>query len=406
MVQQPIQPKERIEALDIIRGFALFGVLLVNMVSFKGPFMYQIKAPTDFSSILDQGAAWFIQLFAVAKFYTTFSFLFGLGFFIFMDRAIQKELNAKKLFKRRLTFLFFLGLIHLCFLWSGDILHTYSLGGFLLMVFWNKKTEAIKKWIIFFIVLSVFLLGVMVGLQYMANTITNESALESYQEYQSQVATKAYGSSSYLELLRYRMGTEVPMMLTNNIVIVFMILPLFLLGLYMGKEGILKNLLLYGKQIRKIFFASLYAGIVLTLLIILLILNPMKIDDVLVGGIKEIIVYLSGITMSFLYITTIIILLLKGRLSKLLRSLAPVGRMALTNYLMQSLLATSIFYGYGLGLIGRIGPFMGIVFTVIIFTGQLIFSKLWMKHYNYGPMEWLWRRFTYGQLMKFRKAIN
>lgn len=403
---QPIQPRERIEVLDIVRGFALFGVLLVNMASFKGLLLFPVNTPTEFSSILDQMAAWFIQLFGVAKFYTIFSFMFGLGFYIFMDRALQKELNAKKLFRRRLLFLFLLGIIHLCFVWSGDILHTYAIGGLFLTAFWNKKPDTIKKWIIFFIIFSVVLLSGLLAIQYMTINQVPPELFQSQHEYLRQASMDIYQSGSYLEIFQYRLMAEAPTMLINNLASVLMVLPLFLMGLYVGKKGIISNLLLYGQQIKKVFYTTLIVGGFLTLLIIIFILNPMRMNNILALGIKEIIIYLAGITMSFFYITGIIILLLKGWLNKLLKSLAYTGRMALTNYLLQSLVATLIFYNYGLGLFGKVGPFVGMIFTVVIFSVQVLLSKFWLLRYNYGPVEWLWRRFTYGKAVELHRAVN
>lgn len=113
---------------------------------------------------------------------------------------------------------------------------------------------------------------------------------------------------------------------------------------------------------------------------------------------------IGGAAFCFLYITTIIFLLQKPDWFKTLSPLGDVGRIALTNYLLQSIIATTVFYGYGLGLFGRVGPALGIILTFFIFILQVYFSRYWMKHYHFGPMEWLWRTLTYGKLQPFKRT--
>lgn len=405
MVHEPTQSQERIEILDILRGFALFGVLMVNMSSFKSPVFYQITAPMYYKNILDQGVAWFIQLFAVAKFYTTFSFLFGIGFYLFMERATKRELDGKKLYKRRLLFLLVLGLVHLGFIWSGDILHSYALGGLLLLSFRNKEADQLKSWIGFFILLTLLLMGILYGLQYLANTSMGSGDIINYQSQQAAMANRVFSTGSYKDIVSFRMGREIPAMLFNNLLVIPMVMPLFLMGFFIGKKGILKYPFLYIEQIKKVFFYTLGIGILLTLLLIFFIINPFNLNPIAAIGLKELVTYLSGISMSFLYITSLILLVLKGSLKKILKPLAYVGRMALSNYLLQSVLGVSLFYGFGLGYFGKVGPFWGLIITITIFIGQIFLSKLWLSYYSYGPMEWIWRCYTYQQSLglKMRK---
>ncbi len=152
----PVQSGERINEVEMIRGVALLGILMVNMALFKSPF-FDLRLPSNYPEGIERISAYFIQLFFTGNFYAIFSFLFGLGFYIFMDRTTQKGLELKPLYRRRLFALMVFGLLHITLFWSGDILFNYALVGFILMVFRNKPLEAIKKWIIGLFIASFIL---------------------------------------------------------------------------------------------------------------------------------------------------------------------------------------------------------------------------------------------------------
>lgn len=142
--------------LDVIRGFALFGILLVNMPAFHSPnFINQLYSVDVPYGGLDAVVYAFLQLFVQVKFFTIFSFLFGVGFYLFMKRAEAKGLRMKSLFFRRASILLIIGLLHLIFLWFGDILHLYAVGGFLLVAFYNRMPKTLIKWA--FSLLAIYL---------------------------------------------------------------------------------------------------------------------------------------------------------------------------------------------------------------------------------------------------------
>ena len=152
-------PLERVKEIDIIRGFALLGILLVNISTFKAPGFVVQLSPADYSGAVNQALAWFIDVLVRGKFYTIFSFLFGLGFYIFISRLQEKGLPANILFKRRLLVLLGIGLLHLVLLWSGDILHTYALTGFFLLLFIRVPAAKLKWWILVLLILSTLIIG-------------------------------------------------------------------------------------------------------------------------------------------------------------------------------------------------------------------------------------------------------
>ncbi|WP_368654170.1 DUF418 domain-containing protein [Ornithinibacillus sp. 4-3] len=156
----PISTKERIESLDIIRGIALFGILLVNMPLFQSPQLIAdlyMMSPELSSS--DQFLRMLLDVFVETKFFTIFSFLFGVGFYIFMERAVNKTDHFYRLYSRRLIVLAIFGFLHLCLLWYGDILLGYALAGFFLIFFYKRKQKTILLWLMSF---SIALIGLLV----------------------------------------------------------------------------------------------------------------------------------------------------------------------------------------------------------------------------------------------------
>ena len=207
----PVKSEERINEIDMIRGVALFGILMVNMAFFKSPFL-DLRLPSNYPEGIERISAYFIQLFFTGNFYAIFSFLFGLGFYIFMDRTMQKGLELKPLYHRRLFALMFFGLIHIIFFWSGDILFNYALVGFILLAFRNKSLQAIKRWIISLFIVSFILNMIMVIFKGIGEIFGDEK----YHAVVDQMLAEAifkYTEAGFVELLLYRLVNEVPYIL-------------------------------------------------------------------------------------------------------------------------------------------------------------------------------------------------
>jgi len=236
----PVQPAERISEIDIVRGIALFGILMVNMSFFKIPVMMD-RSISAFSPGLDQVVAWLIQLLFTGKFYAIFSFLFGLGFYIFMERTLAKGLELIPLYRRRLLVLLAIGAIHLFLLWSGDILFTYALVGFILLGFRQKSLQALKRWIIGLFIVTLFLQGLFGFVQGLGEVMAGEQYDQMMGE-MINAAVAVYSTGNYAELLIYRLVNEVPYIIISLFVWIPAVLGFFLCGLYVGKKGIFKDL--------------------------------------------------------------------------------------------------------------------------------------------------------------------
>ncbi|SHF95536.1 DUF418 domain-containing protein [Ornithinibacillus halophilus] len=390
---------ERIRTIDIIRGFALFGIFLVNMPSFHSPeFMKVIHGFKMEYTGLDYWVDAFFTVFVDMKFFTMFSFLFGLGFYIFISRAKQKGIGANGLFVRRALALLLFGVIHLISLWFGDILHTYALAGLFLLFFYQRKIKTMLIWAISFIVVYNAFIGLMLLIPSEILTeieASSPSIAGIISEYVS-----VYQQAGYGEWLTYRLGTELPLILLNLVPAMIPIFAMFLIGLAAGKAGIFQNItehLALFKKVRLITFLISLPFVVLLALFVLDILN---------WGVKqtyvtEVLTSVSSIPLCLFYISALTVFLHNGKWQRMLRPLAYTGQMALTNYLMQTVISLTIFVGFGY--YGEVSLAMGTLICVVIFAGQIVFSTLWMKRFRFGPFEWIWRTLTYLKIQPMKK---
>ncbi len=393
----PISTNERIISLDIIRGFAIFGIFLVNMPAFHSPdLINQVYGMPHQFSTLDQYIRLFFDLFVQGKFYTIFSFLFGLGFYIFMSRAEQKGQKVFQLFSRRLIVLLIFGALHLTLLWYGDILHTYAIAGFLLMLFYKLRNKTIIIWAFSLMVLYYSLIASQLLLP---ATSLEQSARISQQIGTEKVAEaiNIYQNASYVEWLSYRMDNEVSIVLTNAPFVIPTVLAMFLFGLYAGRRGVFQQVSHHIKFIKNVWIVSLILSIPLMVMLLLTELNIFQWGPYQ-SIVSQLFVYLSGTTLCFFYISSIVLLLRKESWRRILRPFSYVGQMALTNYILQTVISVSIFVG--LDLFGEVSLAFGLLLCLIVFPLQIVFSYFWLKRFRFGPLEWLWRSFTYLQTMK------
>ncbi|WP_161568172.1 DUF418 domain-containing protein [Anaerobacillus alkaliphilus] len=390
----------RINELDIIRGFALLGILVVNMPLFQSPQLiadlYMLPQPL---SATDTWIRIILDVFVETKFFSIFSFLFGLGFFIFMERAAEKGRNVYTLYVRRLTMLAVFGALHLLFLWYGDILLTYAFAGFLLLLFYKLKPKTLLMIITIFTVALILLLS--------ANFLLSPEELQKeIQVLQADGAGKMeeailiYNTSSYLDWLSYRFSNEVIPLIKHLPFSMLTALYMFLLGLYVGKLNIISEFPKHKRLARNVWWISLIISIPLSFLIVALHLDmlTLRIPNSLS---VQVIVTLSGLSLSIFYISTVLFLLQKEKWKKLFYPLSYLGRMALTNYIAQTVICVGIFTGFGL--FGEINLALGLIMSFIILPLQILFSYFWLKYYLYGPLEWVWRSVTYGRVQPFRR---
>lgn len=407
----PIAPHERIEIVDILRGFAIFGILLVNMLFFAHP-VYRAAIDTGpWANPLDQAASLLIAFFAQGKFFTLFSLLFGLGLAIQLQRSQDKGRSAVPLYVRRLLALLLIGLAHVILLWWGDILTYYALLGFVLLLFRNTAPRRLLRWAVVFLAIPLVMTAGSVALFELARTTPEGGAqleavlAETEAQFRAayEQALAVYRSRDFAAMIPQRMADWA--FATTGVIsggMLFLVLAMFLVGLYIGKRQLLHNAAEHLPLFRRVLAWGAVIGIIGNLLYVTLAhgASPLELTWGTLIGLAGFLI--GAPALSLAYATGLVMLAQNAIWHKLLAPLAAVGRTALSNYLLQTLICTTIFYGYGLGLYGQIGPAAGLGLTVAIFGLQIPLSNWWVKRFRFGPFEWLWRSLTYGKVQPLR----
>jgi len=401
----PVGEGERIHALDALRGIALLGILVVNMGGFKGlstlemfPRLESLAQPAD------QNAFLIIQALFMNKFYPIFALLFGLGFALQMARLQAREVNPTGIMLRRLFALLIIGLMHGLFIWTGDVLFLYALCGMLLLLFARLSLQTVL-----YVVLGLW--GVQAlcclscgGLMLWLATIegANGGGGDFFAAYTEQ-GKQAYAQSSYWVAQRFRF-VEWLLMFTNAIFFLPNVLMMFLLGLYFGNRNVFGQLDSHRRLMAWLVGIGVPIGLAANVPCAVGIVSALRSENELQAYGWLMFVIIFGPVLSLGYIGGFGWLWsMSERLRSVLTPVAAAGRMALTNYLTQSIICTLLFYGYGFGLHDRVGVAQGLMLTLIIWGVQVLFSTLWLMRYQYGPMEWLWRSLTYGRRMALRR---
>jgi uncharacterized protein len=407
----PVQQSERAMILDVLRGFALLGVLCDNIVGFSGwGFFSQPQREALVTWPSDAALGLFELAFIKGKFYSLFSLLFGIGFSIILVRNEQRGANPLRVFYRRLMVLFFIGAAHLYFLWEGDILMLYALLGLLLPLFRKCSDRTLLIWAAVLIASPILidvikvLLNVRTGsfLQAIGQNIDQKNGLPNDDDSVSQyLYSKNAGWKEWRYwqepgfFYRYAYLVE-----TNRLP---KVLGMFLIGFYAGRKMIYANLENYISLFKKIRKWGFIIGIPANLAVAYFEIDEKSIPNV--AGLPDTFFYAIGVVpLSLAYVSSICLFWIKSKGNNKLKILAPVGRMALTNYLMQTILCITLFYGVGFGLGGNIGPTIYYPIALGIYCLQILYSNWWFRYFNYGPFEWLWRSLTYWKKLPMIKT--
>lgn len=408
----PQKPKERIEVLDAIRGFALLGILMVNM-----PLMYEpiskimLGGSGDNSNLSDIFSESFIKFFFEGKFFLIFSMLFGYGFFIFLQKTAESNSSVLSLYRRRLFILLLFGIAHIVLLWGGDVLFVYAIFGFLLLLFRKSGDKKIIRWAIFFILIPILILAVLTFMLLFLNgfpeiktwldAIFKENNLH-YEELINR-ARSTYSTGTFGNIILMRLEEYADSFFTSLIFFCPTIMGMFLIGFLSARKGLFTDLANKAALFKKILFRSLAIGLLANTAFVITMYHsdPLSLDLYFLLGTTMGLI--GGITFSLCYISIITLLFIGGKANFLSKTLVPMGRMALTNYLMQSTICAFIFHSYGLEFYGKVAVWQGILLTILIYSIQVIFSRIWLRYFNFGPLEWLWRSLTYRKFQEIKR---
>lgn len=395
---QAVSLKERIHTIDMLRGFALFGIILANMSAFKAlgfsQYADMVNTSLTETTAADQTINTLLDFFVIGKFYPLFSFLFGLGFYMFYKRLIEKSLPADRIFQRRLLFLLLVGMIHLLFLWSGDILHLYAVTGFFLLMFTHRSSKAVLAWALGLVLASGFFMTLLLTAASAGTASMNPGAAA---EQSVASGLSVMGNGSYGDILSYRLSNEVIFVLLQLPFSVPFILGLFLLGFYFGRRSMFTEAASHIKSWKRLWIHALWLGITLNAVVTAFKQEWTPLPAGISTGLGDGLNYIAGPVMMLFYVSSFVLAAKKPGLHRLLLPFASMGRLALTNYLLQTVIAVLLFHGYGLGLFGEVSVTGGFTAALIIYIFQLAGSHWYVKKFSQGPMEYLWRKWTYAR---------
>lgn len=395
----PVAPRERILTLDIIRGFALLGILVMNIPGFSASFYLGSDGNEPWPAWWDQAALYVRDVLFDGKFNSMFSFLFAIGFTIQLERLHERAPErATLIYTRRLLVLLAFGLVHACLLWPGDVLHVYALLGFLLLVARNWSDGFIK------LVIGACLLFPGVMSLYRVATRTPEDVERLVATMQAHEASNnaAYGAGSFLDAAIESTRDMIfaytgPAATGFTLWFYVMIVATMMLGLLAGRHRWIQDAGQHLPLVRRVQWGALAIGIACGAIYAYgdavskpFVPSPWKI---LFGTCYAV----ARMSLMVFYVATIVRIAQNPRGRNWLAPFAAAGRMPLTNYLLQSLICLFIFYGWGLGYWGRVGWALQFALGfAIFFLVQVPLSLWWFRRFSYGPMEYLWRVLTYG----------
>jgi uncharacterized protein len=408
--------KKRIEIVDALRGFALFGIIIAHM---NNQYYAGYPPPGHETMAIKNGFDNFLQLFhdifIFGKFYTIFSFLFGLSFGIQLLNARAKKQPFAGRFAWRLVVLFMIGFLnHMHY--RGDILVIYAVLGFFLLLFYKAGNKALLFWSFFFILnVPGFILKTAIYINSLDKpaVVQNQPAglpagidVKKLQE-DATVSYNMVKSGDYPGIVKTNITKEFQNKLGFQIISgrLFVTMGLFILGLYVAKKRIFENMPIHIKGIKKWLWVSLSIS-VLAVLLYALFGEKLFGQNGLTGLLVSILGDAFSPALSMVYVACFILLFQKEKWQRRLSGLVPMGRMGLTTYLTQTFFGVLLFYGYGLNMLDVIGNTVSFTIGIIIFIAQVYFSKWWMKNYYYGPFEWLWRSLTYFKVQPFKKSMG
>ncbi len=424
----PVAREQRIASVDVLRGVALLGILVINIEFFALPsVIFFNPALAGGLTGLNLWTFHFSSTLFLMKMMAIFSMLFGAGLVLLWDRAEKAGRKLGGVYYRRILWLLVIALIHSYLIWYGDILFTYAMTGLLLFLFRRRKPRTLIIWGVVFLLFGI-LIQVGTGFQFQmlraASVEVQQAEAEDLTPTRAQLAMAeawdeikvamepseenvaeeyAAYTGNYVATLDHRVPESAMMQTQAFLFFMFWrVCGLMLLGMGLMKLGV------FSAERSKKFYITLAAcGYAVGLPLSIASASSMIAHDFdivhrfMVGNQLN---YVGSIPVALGHVSVVMLICRAGALTWLRSSLGAVGQMALTNYLAQSIICTTIFYGYGLGLYGSIERFHLLWFVLGVWILQLLYSPWWLKRFRYGPAEWLWRSLTYWKRQPMRIA--
>jgi uncharacterized protein len=389
---QPVEQQNRIILVDALRGLALLGILAAN-IPFAGNnnALYSTRDIVLGSPRLDNILEMAIHLFVDKKFITIFSILFGFGFYIQMKRAEEKQVAFKYYYSRRMLILLLIGCIHAYIFWFGDIIRDYAIGGFFLLLIYKWP---VKRLLITAIVFNVFLTALIF--------IINGALMPPY-SYDTSIVLEHPVTASYWRYLQINLTIDpfrnfihdspITLVFTSGNMII---------GFCMGKSGFFHRPQQFSSLMKRLMILGATIGILCSYLFWLVTTDKLELTLPLLW--LPFVIVTGMLLQSLFYISAFVKLFQYNQWKKFLLLFAPVGKMALTNYILQTFFYLLFFFHWthGLSLYGKITITETYLVCLILFSVQVIFSHWWLRKHEQGPLETIWKKISYRY---FKKTI-
>lgn len=380
----PVEQSKRTAIVDILRGWAILGVAIGNYIDF----LYigiekEIKFDT-FSEILRM----INRYFFAAKSWTLLTLLFGYGFAILLNNVASKGKNPVTFFAWRMVLLFILAFINSAF-WLGDILKDYAFLGLVLLLFYRCSAKTLA------IISAVIVLTIPFVMAYVNGLKIEHPAIGTNPEY-----LKLYHSGNWIDFFRFHLlASFYEQIIVPGYAITahYVMLACMLFGFMLQKISFFERLSELKKLLKYICGISLIFAVIIGIVFNVAIIYKaefLKFFHPLYWLVLSTMVFIS---------TSICLLYVNGKLKTTFSYFSAAGKMTLTNYISQNILAAFIFSGIGLGIADSMPYWFYFLLAIFVFIIQLFISKWWLSKYNYGPIEWLWRSASYRQLFPFKK---
>ncbi len=398
---RPTQKTRRIELLDVYRGFAVFGIFVVNIVVMHSTYLNQDVYNAQWTASIDLWTQRILQLFFYTKFFPIFSLLFGWGMAMQALKMKARQGISFLFFLRRMGYLWLFGILHIALLWSGDVLHLYAVLGLLVTPLITQRSALLLGMSIFFLLFPFY--EPLISFVMKQVPFSAEEALAGYDAEAVRQVIQHGSFTDGMELRFREYVANLPMLLGFLAPMAF---SMFLLGMYLGKKNVHNTIFSFLDKIKNpvLLLTILSNAYRLVFLFMLPDYELYRDPDLRPYFIK--LMVLSDVFMGIFYLWLIGWLWFRRMGRNILSPLRHVGRMALTNYLLQSLIGVILFTSLGFRLYETLRPFETFLIAIVIFVFQIGFSKAWLQYFRWGPLEWIWRCLTYRKVLPIKKSSS
>ena len=389
----PVDDSQRIVAMDVLRGFVLLGILVMNIQSFAMPIAAYVN-PTAYGDLTGANLwVWIVShVFFDQKFMAVFSVLFGAGIVLMTARA---GAGGARLHRRRMGWLILFGLLHAYLLWYGDILFAYGVCGLVAYAFREREPSLLIP-----VAIALLLVGALVPVAFGMSMSPEQTVEMSAEGWKPSADVLASELAAYRGGFAAQASHRLPQSLAFQTLYMAFFIFWRVLGLMLLGIALLRLDVLTARRPARAYAALAAAGFAIGLPLVLFGVRQHFAHgwsaeySMFFGGLWN---YWGSVFVALGYVGLMMAIARAGALPWLASRLAAVGRTAFSNYILQTLIATTIFYGHGFGLFGRVERTGQVAIVLAIWLVQLTLSPLWLRHFRFGPLEWVWRSLTYGR---------